>query len=450
MSDFDLFVIGAGSGGVRAARMAAGFGAKVAIAEEYRIGGTCVIRGCVPKKLFVYASHFVEDFELAKSFGWKIAGAEFSWDTLIENKNKEITRLSKTYSNNLEKAKVKIFAMRAQLVSPTEIELADGSRLSADKILIATGGAPRRPQIAGAELAITSNEAFELKKLPQRIVIIGGGYIAVEFAGIFNGLGVETVLAYRGAEILRGFDDELRANLRLALIDKGVEVRLNHQPIKITEIDIAFENGKVIETDCVMVATGRKPLTAGLGLENIGVKLKPNGAVVVDEFQQSSQSNIYAVGDVTDRIALTPVAIREGAAFARNVFNGESININYDLVASAVFSQPQLGTIGLTEAAAVELYGEVDIYSSQFRAMKLSLSRLTEKTFMKLIVEPKSEYVVGVHLLGAEAGELIQVLAIPLGMRATKKQFDAAMAVHPTSAEELVTMAKPTRRAKRN
>lgn len=449
MSSFDLFVIGAGSGGVRAARMAASFGAKVAIAEEYRIGGTCVIRGCIPKKLFVYASHFAEDFELAKSFGWQIKEVDFSWETLIENKNKEIARLSKIYNTNLEKSGVKIFEKRAQLVSPTKIELADGSVIDADKILIATGGSAWRPEIEGGELAITSNEAFELKKLPQRIVIIGGGYIAVEFAGIFNGLGVKTILAYRGKEILRGFDSELSANLHQGLVDKGVDVRLNYNPTKITKNDISFENGEVLETDCVMAATGRKPLTAGLGLENANVKLKPNGAVMVNEFSQSSQPNIYAVGDVTDRKALTPVAIREGAAFARNVFNGESIKVNYDLVASAVFSQPQLGTIGLTEKEAVEKFGEVDIYSSHFRAMKLSFSELPEKTFMKLIVELKSDKVVGVHLMGADAGELIQTLAIPLGMGATKQQFDAVIAVHPTSAEELVTMAEPTRRASR-
>lgn len=449
MSDYNLFVIGAGSGGVRAARIAAGFGAKVAIAEEYRIGGTCVIRGCVPKKLFVYASHFAEDFEIAKTFGWQIEGASFSWQTLMDNKNKEIARLSQIYSTNLNKAGVEIYEQKAQLKSPNEIELADGKMLTADKILIATGGKVSMPPIEGIEHAMSSNEVFELAELPKSVVVIGGGYIAVEFAGIFNGLGVETTLAYRGEQILRGFDEELRENLHRALGEKGIRVLLNHSPVKLSQNEINFENGKSLKTEAIMFATGRKPYTDGLGLENCGVALKPNGAIKVDAYSQSTCESIYAVGDVTDRVNLTPIAIREGAAFARTVFNGEKIAIDHSLVPTAVFSQPQLGTLGLTEEQAVEQYGAVDIYSSSFREMKLSFSPSQEKIFMKLLVEPKSDKVLGIHLMGADAGELIQTLAIPIGMGATKAQFDDAIAVHPTAAEELVTMAAPTRKVKK-
>jgi glutathione reductase (NADPH) len=429
--------------------MASRFGAKVAIAEEYRIGGTCVIRGCVPKKLFVYASHFAEDFETAKTFGWQLEGQSFSWKTLIENKDKEIARLSKIYSDNLDGAGVEIYPQKAKLKSPTEIELADGKTLTADKILIATGGSVSMPPLEGIENAIGSNEVFDLPRLPESVVVVGGGYIAVEFAGIFHGLGVKTTLAYRGEQILRGFDRELRDNFHRALVDKGINVLLNHSPVKLTKEEIFFDKGESIKAERIMFATGRKPYTQNLGLENCGVALQPNGAVKVNEFSQSSVENIYAVGDVTDRVNLTPIAIREGAAFARTTFNKESVKVDHNLVATAVFSQPQLGTLGLTEEQAVEKYGAVDVYSSRFRPMKLSFSRSEEKIFMKLLVEPKSDKVLGVHLMGAEAGELIQTLAIPLVMGATKEQFDQAIAVHPTSAEELVTMAEPTRQVKK-
>ena len=451
--DFDLFVIGAGSGGVRAARMAAQSGARVGIAEEYRIGGTCVIRGCVPKKLFVYASHFAEDFETARSFGWQIKGTEFSWKTLIENKDKEIDRLNEVYRVNLNKAKVEIFQKRARLNGAHEIIL-DDQRVSAERILIATGGAPYLPHdLEGIEYAITSNEAFHLDELPRRIMVVGGGYIAVEFAGIFNGLGVETMLAYRGEEILRGFDDDVRAHLHREIALKGIDVRVGHDPQKIEKegqaYKVSFKNGKTAQTDLVMFATGRKPNTSDMGLEEAGVKLAKNGAVVVDKFSESTKAGIYAVGDVTDRVNLTPVAIREGSAFVRTVFGGESIHVDHSVIPSAVFSQPQIGTVGLTEAAAVEAFGAVDIYESSFKPMKQSFLESEERIFLKLIVDVKTDRVLGVHILGSDAGELIQAIGIAVTMGATKAQFNATMAVHPTAAEELVTMAAPTRRAEK-
>ncbi len=453
--DFDLFVIGAGSGGVRAARMAAEFGARVGIAEEYRIGGTCVIRGCVPKKLFVYASHFPEEFETCRSFGWTLAEAEFSWKILVENKDKEIDRLNGVYRDNLNKAKVQTFQTRARLSGVNEIILdSDKDRVSAERILIATGGAPFLPQnIVGIEYAITSNEAFHLDELPKRIMVVGGGYIAVEFAGIFNGLGVETILAYRGEEILRGFDDDIRAALHHEIALKGIDVRVGSDPEKIEKdgnsYQVSFKNGSTAQTDLVMFATGRLPNTRDMGLEEAGVELTKNGAVVVDKFSKSTAAEIYAVGDVTDRVNLTPVAIREGSAFARTVFGGEEIEVDHSCVPSAVFSQPQIGAVGLTETAAVEAYGAVDIYESRFRPMKQSFSSSAERILMKLIVEPKTDKVLGVHILGSDAGELIQAIGIAVTMGATKAQFDATMAVHPTAAEELVTMAKPTRRAEK-
>lgn len=443
----DLFVIGAGSGGVRAARMAAGFGASVAIAEEYRIGGTCVIRGCMPKKLLVYASHFAEDFETAKTFGWQIEGVEFSWAKLIENKDKEIARLSAIYETNLNKAGVQVYPQRAQVKSPHEVELADGKIIEAEKILLATGGEVSMPPMEGIEFAVSSNEVFDLPQLPKRIVIVGGGYIAVEFAGIFHGLGVETQLVYRGKQILRGFDEELAALLQQSLIEKGVSVRTGYAPNRLTQDEIFFDNGESIKTDLVMFATGRTPYTKGLGLEACGVELKKNGAVMVDDFSQTSQPSIYAVGDITNRVNLTPIAIREGSAFARTAFNKEQVKVNHSLVPTAVFSQPQLGTLGLTEEQAVQQFGAIDVYSAIFRPMKLSFSASKEKTFMKLLVEPKSDKVVGVHLMGADSGELIQVLALPLAYGIKKSQWNEVIAVHPTAAEELVTMAAPTRRA---
>ncbi len=451
--DFDLFVIGAGSGGVRAARMAAAQGARVAIAEEYRIGGTCVIRGCVPKKLLVYASHFAEDFETAKTFGWQIKGAEFLWQTLIANKDREIDRLNAVYRDNLNKEKVQIFQKRAVLKSAHEVALEGAAKTySAEHILIATGGAPFMPDnVEGIEHAITSNEVFHLAELPRRVMVVGGGYIAVEFAGIFNGLGAKTILAYRGEEILRGFDDDIRAALHHELTAKGIDVRTGHDPERIEKVNgsyqVGFKNGTQAQTDLVMFATGRLPNTRNMGLEAAGVELAKNGAVIVDKFSRSTVENIYAVGDATDRVNLTPVAIREGAAFVRTVYGGEKVSVDHAIIPSAVFSQPQIGTVGLTEAAAVAAYGAVDIYESRFRPMKQSFSESEERILMKLIVEPKTDKVLGVHILGSDAGELIQAIGVAVTMGATKAQFNATMAVHPTAAEELVTMAAPSRRA---
>jgi glutathione reductase (NADPH) len=444
--DYDLFVIGGGSGGVRAARIAAGYGAKVAIAEEYRFGGTCVIRGCVPKKLFVYASHFAEAFEDAVGFGWTTNKVEFDWPTLIANKDAEIDRLNKVYMKNLEAAGVELHHCLAELRDAHSVRLLGEERhVTAKYILIATGGVPNiDPGLPGVEHVITSNEAFHLEKLPERIVVAGGGYIAVEFAGIFNGLGVETTLLYRGEKILRGFDEDVRDHLTAEMKKKGVDIICGEVFSKIEKKDGTLHgtltNGDVIEADQIMFAIGRAPYTDGLGLEHVGVELKANGAIKVDEYSKTSVDHIYAVGDVTDRVALTPVAIREGHAFADTVFGGKDIKVDHSLIPTAVFSQPEIGTVGLTEAQAREQYGEVDIYKSTFRPMKHTLSGRDERMLMKLIVEPKSDKVLGCHIMGPDAGEMAQLLGISLRMGATKADFDATMAVHPTASEELVTM----------
>lgn len=445
--DYDLFVIGAGSGGVRAARMAAEFGAKTAIAEEDKVGGTCVIRGCVPKKLFVYASHFPETFEDAAGYGWKVPKAEFSWGALVKAKDKEINRLNGIYISNLGKAGVELIQERAVLQSPHEVKLEQsGKTISAKHILIAVGARPFTPPIEGQEHIITSNEAFHLDRLPDEIAVIGGGYIAVEFAGIFNGLGVKTKLLYRGEEILRGFDDDLRRHLRGEMEAKGIEVLLGSNPKSVAKqgdgYEITLENGEQFSTGLVMAATGRKPYTQELGLEAAGVKTGRAGEIVVDAYSQSSAPSIYAVGDVTNRVNLTPVAIREGAAFARTLYGGDKQKVDHHLFPSAVFSQPQLGVVGLTEAQAREQHGAVDIYKTSFRALKHTLTENQEQVFMKLIVHPKTDKVLGIHIAGGDAGELIQALGIALTCGATKAQFDATIAVHPTSAEELVTMAQ--------
>lgn len=443
--DYDLFVIGAGSGGVRAARMSASYGAKVAIAEEYRVGGTCVIRGCVPKKLFVYASRFGSDFEDAAGFGWSVKDAKFDWQKLVANKDKEIDRLNGIYIRNLEAAGVDLVMDRAVLTGTNTVRLMNEEReVSARHILIATGAWPFVPDIPGAEHAITSNEAFHLKTLPGHITIVGAGYIAVEFAGIFAGLGVDVSLIYRGPQILRGFDDDLRDGLADEMRKRGIDIRVNAEVAGIATHDkgyqLALNDGDRIETGLVMYATGRVPNTAGLGLDAAGVELGWNGHVVVDGYSKSSVDTIYAVGDVTDRVALTPVAIHEGAAFAETVFNDNPTAIDHSYIPTAVFSEPEIGTIGLTETEAREKHPRLDIYKSSFKPMKHTLSGRNEKMIMKLLVDGASDRVIGCHILGPDAGEMAQILAIPLRMGATKADFDVTMALHPSAAEELVTM----------
>jgi glutathione reductase (NADPH) len=443
--DYDLFVIGAGSGGVRAGRIAAKYGAKVAVAEEYRVGGTCVIRGCVPKKLLVYASRFAEEFEDAIGFGWSTEKVTFDWGALIEAKNKEIDRLNKAYIRNLESAGAELLLERATIKDKHTIQLASGRTVTTKHVLIATGASPFVPRhLPGHELAITSNEAFELDYLPRRIVVVGGGYIAVEFAGIFAGLGVETILLYRGDQILRGFDDDIRSHLAAEMAKKGIDIRVKSDVTSIERsgdgVRVTLEDGNVIGAGQIMFATGRMPNTHALGLETVGLHGTPHGAVAVNEYSQTAVENIYAVGDVTNRVNLTPVAIREGQAFADNVFGGKNITVNHDLIPTAVFSQPELGVVGLTEAQARAKYAKIDIYKTSFRAMKHTLSGRDERTFMKLVVNAETDVVLGCHIAGEAAGEMAQLLGIAITCGATKAQFDATLAVHPTASEELVTM----------
>jgi glutathione reductase (NADPH) len=440
--DYDLFVIGAGSGGVRASRMAASFGARVAVAEAHRPGGTCVIRGCVPKKLLVYAAHFHEDFEDAAGYGWTVPPATFSWPALIAAKDREIARLEGIYERLLANAGVTLMRGRATLIDRNTVEI-DGKRVSAKYILVATGGWPARPDIPGADLGITSNEAFALAELPRRVLMVGGGYIAVEFAGIFKGLGAEVTVSYRGDEILRGFDDDVRRHLHAELEAKGIKVLVNHELQSIERDGAALRvhsNSGEIAVDAVMFATGRHANTASLGLEAAGVALKDNGAIAVDEFSCTSVDNIYAVGDVTDRIQLTPVAIREGSAVANTLFNARPTSVAHHNVPSAVFSQPPVGSVGDTEARAIAKYGRVEVYQTTFRAMKHTLSGRQEKTLMKLIVEPVSQKVVGAHMVGADAPEIIQGIGIAVVAGLTKQQFDDTVGIHPTAAEEFVTL----------
>jgi glutathione reductase (NADPH) len=448
--EVDLFVIGAGSGGVRAARISSGYGARVMVAEEYRVGGTCVIRGCVPKKLLVYASRFAEEFEDAKGFGWTVPEPTFDWATLIANKDKEIDRLEKAYTANLDRAKVKVVKSRAEIVDPHTVRLtATGETVRAKHILIATGGWPSLGKdIEGREHIISSNEAFHLKELPRRILIQGGGYIAVEFAGIFNGLGSEVTLVYRGDNILRGFDEDVRNQLRTELEKRGIKV-LTKQIVEGIEkvdhgLDICLSGHEQVMVDKVMFATGRRPNVKGLGLEAAGVALGPTGAIAVNEFSQTNVPHIYAVGDVTDRIALTPVAIREGHAFADTVFGSKPTPVDHTNVPTAVFSEPECGVIGLTETQACERLAKVDIYKTTFRPMKATLSGRDTRTFMKLVVDGMTDRVVGAHIVGPDAGEMIQLIGIAVRMKATKADFDATMAVHPTASEELVTMREKT------
>ncbi len=444
--DYDLFVIGAGSGGVRAARIAAGHGARVAIAEEDRFGGTCVIRGCVPKKLMVYASRFSDDFVDAPGFGWTVGPVSFDWGGLIAAKDKEIGRLENIYRTNLEKSGVEIFAERAELAGTNAIRLkASGRTLSAANILIATGGYPNIDRsLPGHELAITSNEVFHLKQMPQRVLVVGGGYIAVEFAGIFAGLGAQTTLAYRGEKILRGFDDDLRDELTAAYGERGVDIRVGVTVAKLEKGDqgiaVTLSDGQNLVVDQVMSAIGRAPNTGGLGLEEAGVKLGRRGEIIVDSEHRSSVPSIFAVGDVTDRVNLTPVAIREGHAFADTQFGPAPVPVDHETIPTAVFSTPEIGTVGLTEAEAAETYGQLDIYKSRFTPMKATISGRNEKMLMKLIVDAASDRVVGCHIVGEDAAEIVQMAAIAMKMGATKKDFDATMALHPSAGEELVTM----------
>jgi glutathione reductase (NADPH) len=443
--DYDLFVIGGGSGGVRAARMAAQTGARVGIAEEYRYGGTCVIRGCVPKKLLVYASHYRDEFEDAAAYGWTVGGASFDWPALRDNVQREVSRLSGAYESLLDGAGVERFQSRAVLDDANTVRLlADDRRLTAGTILVATGSWPFIPHIPGREHIASSNEMFTLERLPKRIAIVGGGYIGVEFASIFNGLGVDVTLIYRGDRILRGFDDDLRACLMQAMRERGIRLMLNKYLARVEAAEgeklIIFEDGEELRAGCLLYATGRVPLTANMGLMEAGVRLGLDGEILVDAYSRSSAVNIYAIGDVTDRVNLTPVAIDEAMRFVDTVFRDTPSPVDHSFIPTAVFSQPEIGTVGLTEAAARAQYGEVDIYKSVFRPMKYVMPGREERMLMKLVVDVASGRVLGCHIIGPEAAEMAQILAIPLRMGATKADFDATMALHPSLAEELVTM----------
>ncbi|MGR4863652.1 glutathione-disulfide reductase [Caulobacter sp. LARHSG274] len=448
--DFDLFVIGAGSGGVRAARVAAMSGAKVAVAEEYRVGGTCVIRGCVPKKFMVYASEVASQLKTAKGYGWTIGERSFDWKAFLHDKDVEIARLSGIYVTNLQKAGAHLLHGRAQIIDRHTVEVLpkadskDAGRYTARKILIATGGRPWRPDFPGAELGITSDEAFHLPTLPKRAMVVGGGYIAVEFASIFNGLGVQTTLLYRGANILRGFDDDVRAHLADELEKRGIKVVLgcSHERLEQTETGLlsTLNNDLTFETDLVMFATGREAYVEGLGLDKAGVALNERGAIAVDDYSKTNVDNIWAVGDVTDRINLTPVAIREGAAFSQTEFHDNPTRFDHDMVASAVFSQPPVGVVGMTEAQARHAFGKVDIYRAVFRPMKVTFYGGQDRCLIKLVVKQDDERIVGVHIVGPDSPEIIQMAAVAVKMGVTKAQWDSTCAVHPTLAEELVTL----------
>lgn len=444
--DVDLFVIGAGSGGVRAARIAAGYGAKVAIAEEFRFGGTCVIRGCVPKKLLVYASRFEEEFTDAAGFGWSVGDPTFDWAKLIAAKDAEIARLEAIYRNVLARAGVDVFQERATIERPNAVRLVNsGLTITAAKILLATGAKPNLDAgLPGIEHVITSNEVFHLPEQPRRIVIAGGGYIAVEFASIFNGLGSDVTLLYRGEKILRGFDEDLRDALTTAMLNRGIRIVTNDifTSIEKTSFGLSgtLKSGEVLQADQIMFAIGRTPNTSDLGLANAGVVTHMSGAITVNAESQSSTPSIYAVGDVTDRVALTPVAIREGHAFADSVFGKKLWTVDYNTIPTAVFSTPEIGTVGLPEHEALRVHGTVDIYKTSFRPMKAILAGRDERMFMKLIVDHASQRVVGVHIIGPDAAEIVQMAAIALRLGATKADFDATMALHPSAAEELVTL----------
>ena len=451
--DVDLFVIGAGSGGVRAARIAAGHGARVMLAEEFRVGGTCVIRGCVPKKLYVYASRFPGEFHEAAGFGWTVPQATFDWPTLVAAKEKEITRLEGIYARTQANAGVDLVRSRAVLEDAHTVRLlADGRKIRARHILIATGGRPFMPPLPGIEHAISSNEAFDLPALPKRILIAGGGYIAVEFAGIFAGLGSDVTLIHRGDNVLRGFDEDLRNAVKTSLERRGVRLVLGETITSITKAEgltATTANGQTIAADQVMLALGRVPNVDGLGLDRAGVALGAYGAIQVNAASQTSVPHIHAVGDVTDRVNLTPVAIREGHAFADTVFGSKPWVVDHANIATAVFSNPELGTVGLTEAQARADFAVVDIYKTDFRPMKATLGGGEDRVLMKIVVDGTTDRVLGVHIAGEGAGEMAQLLGIAVKMGATKADFDATMAVHPTAAEELVTMRTRTARYER-
>jgi glutathione reductase (NADPH) len=446
--DFDLYVIGAGSGGVRAARFAAGFGAKVAVAESRYLGGTCVNVGCVPKKLLVYGAHFAEDFEQASGFGWNLGEANFDWATLIANKDREINRLNGIYRNLLVNSGVTLHEAHAKIIGPHEVEV-NGERFTAKNILIATGGWPQIPEIPGSEHAIGSNEAFFLKELPKRVLVVGGGYIAVEFAGIFHGLGADTTLLYRGDLFLRGFDGTVRKHLHEELTKRGMDLQFNADIARIDKqadgsLKATLKDGRVLDADCVFYATGRRPMLDNLGLENTGVQLDDKGFIKVDDEYRTTEPSILALGDVIGRVQLTPVALAEGMAVARRLFKPEHYRpVDYKMIPTAVFSLPNIGTVGLTEEQAREAGHEVVIFESRFRPMKLTLTDCQEKTLMKLVVDGKTDKVLGCHMVGPDAGEIVQGLAIALKAGATKRDFDDTIGVHPTAAEEFVTMRTP-------
>ena len=446
--DFDLFVIGAGSGGVRAARFAAGYGARVAVAESRYLGGTCVNVGCVPKKLLVYGAHFADDFEQAKGFGWSLGQASFDWSTLIANKNREIDRLNGVYRNLLVNSGVTLLEGHARIVDDHSIEL-DGKRYSAKHILIATGGWPHIPEVPGHEHAIGSNEVFFLEQLPERVLVIGGGYIAVEFASIFNGLGAQTSLLYRGDLFLRGFDNAVRKHLQEELTKNGVDLQFNSDIARIDKqadgsLLATLKDGRALEADCVFYATGRRPMLDNLGLENTHVELDKRGYIKVDEQYQSSTPSILAIGDVIGRVQLTPVALAEGMAVARRLFKPEEYRtVDYQTIPTAVFSLPNIGTVGLSEEQAKEEGYSVQVFESRFRPMKLTMTESQERTLMKLVVDAKTDRVLGCHMVGPEAGEIVQGLAVALKAGATKQIFDDTIGVHPTAAEEFVTMRTP-------
>jgi glutathione reductase (NADPH) len=428
---------------VRASRVSASYGARVGIAEPGRFGGTCVNVGCIPKKLFSYAAHWREDFQLARAYGWAVGEARFDWPTLLANKDREIARLNGVYERVLVNAGVEIHRARATVVGPNEVDV-DGKRRSAKHILVATGSWPQLPALPGIEHAITSNEAFHLERLPRRAVVVGGGYIALEFASIFHGLGVDTTLAYRGKRLLRGFDAELGTRIAEEMSAKGVAIRFGCEPAALRkqsdEIEIEFTDGSIQRTDLVMFATGRRPNTAQLGLESAGVELAADGAVIVNKYSASSVPSIHAVGDVTNRINLTPVATAEAMWLALTLFRGEPTPVDHENVPTAVFANPNLATVGLSEEKARERFGAVDVYKTSFRALKLTMSDQQDRTFMKLVVDRASQRVVGAHMIGADAGEIIQGIAIAVKLGATKAEFDATIGIHPTAAEEFVTM----------